>query len=370
MIVSSLYPRFRDIGDHLDASRSTALFYATPVLYPLEIVSGTLRELIALNPLAPIFELARKWVIDPDAPGPGRGRGRRRVAARPGRRSSSRSACSRCGSSTARRRGSPRSCEARARGRRGRRRASSLGWLGVMERDIRLQARGVAAPSRDVAGDFARAEARLPRRAAAQPRHRAGPAAARSLYQARGRPRRGASRCSRTCVRREPDNLTAWGVLYAFTRERDPATARAGAAPRARAARIRSRARLTSLAARSARRRATTAGSVTAGQLPVPVDRRVQEPDERAPRPGRRRPRGSRRSASRAASATPPASSAKREQADEAELGGHLELERVRVADRLGDRALLQPDDAEAARADAGQRLVARTRAAPTRQYS
>ena len=48
----------------------TALFYATPVLYPIEIMSGTLRDIIALNPLTPIFELARKWVIDPSAPGP------------------------------------------------------------------------------------------------------------------------------------------------------------------------------------------------------------------------------------------------------------------------------------------------------------
>ena len=46
------------------------LFYATPVLYPLEVVPGTLRDLIALNPLTPLFELARKWVIDPTAPGP------------------------------------------------------------------------------------------------------------------------------------------------------------------------------------------------------------------------------------------------------------------------------------------------------------
>ena len=48
----------------------TALFYATPVLYPLDIVSGKLGQLLALNPLAPIFELARKWVLDPTAPGP------------------------------------------------------------------------------------------------------------------------------------------------------------------------------------------------------------------------------------------------------------------------------------------------------------
>jgi ABC-2 type transport system permease protein len=67
MIVSSLYPRFRDIGI-IWAVFSTALFYATPVLYPLQKVSGTVGDLIALNPLAPIFELARKWVIDPSAP--------------------------------------------------------------------------------------------------------------------------------------------------------------------------------------------------------------------------------------------------------------------------------------------------------------
>jgi ABC-2 type transport system permease protein len=69
MIVSALNPRFRDIGVIWGVA-VTALFYATPVLYPLEIVSGKLGQLLALNPLAPIFELARKWVIDPTAPGP------------------------------------------------------------------------------------------------------------------------------------------------------------------------------------------------------------------------------------------------------------------------------------------------------------
>jgi ABC-2 type transport system permease protein len=69
MTVSALNPRFRDTGIIWSVA-VTALFYATPVLYPLEIVSGTLGRLLALNPLAPLFELARKWVIDPDAPGP------------------------------------------------------------------------------------------------------------------------------------------------------------------------------------------------------------------------------------------------------------------------------------------------------------
>ena len=67
MILSSLYPRFRDMGI-IWAVLSTALFYATPVLYPLQKVSGTIGNLIALNPLTPLFELARRWIIDPNAP--------------------------------------------------------------------------------------------------------------------------------------------------------------------------------------------------------------------------------------------------------------------------------------------------------------
>lgn len=70
MILSALYPRFRDLVIIWTVA-VTALFYATPVLYPLEAVSGRVRDVIALNPLSPIFTLARKWVIDPHAPGPG-----------------------------------------------------------------------------------------------------------------------------------------------------------------------------------------------------------------------------------------------------------------------------------------------------------
>jgi ABC-2 type transport system permease protein len=69
MLVSSLYPRFRDLAI-IWTVLSTVLFYASPVLYPLEKVPETLRDFIMLNPLASLLELARKWVIDPDAPGP------------------------------------------------------------------------------------------------------------------------------------------------------------------------------------------------------------------------------------------------------------------------------------------------------------
>jgi ABC-2 type transport system permease protein len=69
MLLSALHPRFRDTGVIWGVA-ATALFYATPILYPIEIVGGRLGELLALNPLTPLFELARVWVIDPEAPGP------------------------------------------------------------------------------------------------------------------------------------------------------------------------------------------------------------------------------------------------------------------------------------------------------------
>lgn len=68
VLLSSLYVRFRDTAI-IWGVLATALFYATPVLYPIETVPSTYRNLIGLNPLAPLFEQARKWVIDSDAPG-------------------------------------------------------------------------------------------------------------------------------------------------------------------------------------------------------------------------------------------------------------------------------------------------------------
>jgi ABC-2 type transport system permease protein len=69
MIVSSLYPRFRDTAIIWSVA-ATVLFYASPVLYPLEVVPDTLADIIQINPFAPLLELARTWVIDPGAPGP------------------------------------------------------------------------------------------------------------------------------------------------------------------------------------------------------------------------------------------------------------------------------------------------------------
>ena len=69
MILAALFPRFRDVGIIWTVA-STALFYATPVLYPLTAVSGRLQDVLALNPLTPVFVLVHKWVIDPSVPAP------------------------------------------------------------------------------------------------------------------------------------------------------------------------------------------------------------------------------------------------------------------------------------------------------------
>jgi ABC-2 type transport system permease protein len=73
MTVSSLYPRFRDLGI-IWSVFVTALFYATPIIYPfdrVEATSHTLAQILAINPFAPILELARVWILDPNAPYPG-----------------------------------------------------------------------------------------------------------------------------------------------------------------------------------------------------------------------------------------------------------------------------------------------------------
>lgn len=67
MLLSALYVRFRDV-QIIWSVLVTALFYVTPVLYPLEIVPERFRDLVMANPLTPLFVQARHWIIDPDAP--------------------------------------------------------------------------------------------------------------------------------------------------------------------------------------------------------------------------------------------------------------------------------------------------------------
>ena len=67
MALSVLYVRFRDVLIIWTVA-AQVLFYATPILYPIEYVPSTYQHLIFVNPLAPIFEQVRVWVIEPDAP--------------------------------------------------------------------------------------------------------------------------------------------------------------------------------------------------------------------------------------------------------------------------------------------------------------
>jgi Tfp pilus assembly protein PilF len=108
-----------------------------------------------------------------------------------------------------------------------------LGWLAVMERDTRLQERAIEASGRlAVSGNPARAEAAFREARFLNPD--TTPDVGRAvLYLARER-RPAAAALLRDVLRREPDNLTAWSVLYGVTRQSDPATARRALAARMR----------------------------------------------------------------------------------------------------------------------------------------
>jgi ABC-2 type transport system permease protein len=68
MALSVLFVRFRDVGI-IWTVLAQVLFYATPILYPIEFLDDeTLEKVLMVNPLAPIFEQVRVWVIEPSAP--------------------------------------------------------------------------------------------------------------------------------------------------------------------------------------------------------------------------------------------------------------------------------------------------------------
>jgi hypothetical protein len=109
----------------------------------------------------------------------------------------------------------------------------AIAWLAVMERDTVLQDRGVALSGRlSEPGNAARAERSF--RSARLLNPDTTPDVGRAfLYLARER-RSDATALLADVLRREPDNLTAWGVLYNVSRGHDPANARRALAARAR----------------------------------------------------------------------------------------------------------------------------------------
>lgn len=69
LLLSIWYVGFEDISQ-IWSLISRMLFYLSPILFPIELIPvEALRRLAGLNPLSPLLEQARVWVIDPTAPG-------------------------------------------------------------------------------------------------------------------------------------------------------------------------------------------------------------------------------------------------------------------------------------------------------------
>jgi hypothetical protein len=91
-----------------------------------------------------------------------------------------------------------------------------LGWLAVMERDVRLETRGTAAlRSKGDPAVLARAETDLRRANLLNPG--TGPDLSRALVRrARGRTEQSVSLLE-DVLRREPENVTAWRILMVLS---------------------------------------------------------------------------------------------------------------------------------------------------------
>jgi len=70
LLISALNVRFRDVA-MIWTVLATALFYGSPILYTIDTegIPHDLHTILLINPLTPIFEQARAWIIDPSAPG-------------------------------------------------------------------------------------------------------------------------------------------------------------------------------------------------------------------------------------------------------------------------------------------------------------
>jgi ABC-2 type transport system permease protein len=70
LLLAALYVRFRDIKPIWDVVLQ-ALFYATPILYPIQLVqakSETLTHLLMASPLAALIQWMRRLLLGPDTP--------------------------------------------------------------------------------------------------------------------------------------------------------------------------------------------------------------------------------------------------------------------------------------------------------------
>lgn len=67
MLLSVAYVAFEDT-QQIWSLISRIMFYASPILFPIDIVPESVRPIMAANPLSPLLEQARVWMIDPNAP--------------------------------------------------------------------------------------------------------------------------------------------------------------------------------------------------------------------------------------------------------------------------------------------------------------
>ena len=105
----------------------------------------------------------------------------------------------------------------------------AIAWLGVMERDERMVQRGVQASKQ---GERARAERSF--RDARLLNPDSAPDVLRSFLYLGANRRAEAKALVEEVVRREPDNLTAWFVLFRISQGTDPALERRALAARRR----------------------------------------------------------------------------------------------------------------------------------------
>jgi ABC-2 type transport system permease protein len=68
LLLSALFVYFRDTAQ-IWIVITRVMFYASPVLFPIEFFPTGWKTLLLLNPLAPLFAQARVWLVDPGAPG-------------------------------------------------------------------------------------------------------------------------------------------------------------------------------------------------------------------------------------------------------------------------------------------------------------
>ncbi|MEJ7893758.1 MAG: ABC transporter permease [Solirubrobacteraceae bacterium] len=69
MLLSALFVRYRDVRPIWDVTLQAA-FYATPILYPIELVPESFRAVLMASPLATVIQQIRHSVFDPSAPTP------------------------------------------------------------------------------------------------------------------------------------------------------------------------------------------------------------------------------------------------------------------------------------------------------------